>query len=273
MTVDLSENKKLIWMGLKRPSTSTSIVEKEVRILKENIGDFSDFQSDLDDEGIASFSDFKSYLTSTAGFTSNKADAFVSKIKNSFEDTDSSGSAYDEFEDYVENDASTWEEFKIAFESVNQFGSTTRTEDGESAAGIRFFDNDGVTRDGINVPAGSTEIYGKQIHFSSTADPRTTASDFTYANLRSDDDDNVVNSYVTVTISADVTNPNAYSLNATVTLTEDGEPMQTKNVFFTANETKTTSFEVQKTEYVCHDYAIGDLSPITICWVPSGLII
>jgi len=275
----LTEEKKLIWAGLKRAQSDFSAVGKEVDKISSNI-DFSTFQGHLDaydlggdgtTEDISNFTQFKQYLNEEHGFTTEEQDAFVEKIKSSFTDDNSSGSVYDEFEDYVENNATSFSQLTNKFNTTTTFSTEQQTEDGEPVAGIRVHDSAGVSYDGVPVEAGTTEIFGRRIELSQQDPPRAEDGEISYANLTTDDADNVVNVYQTITISADVTNTNSGDRIVAVTLTENGTIIQEQTVTLNGGETRTVSFDVSKTEYVCNDYAIGDLSAVTVCWAPAGL--
>lgn len=276
---DLSEEKKLIWAGLKRAQQDQSAVVGELNRIKSNIEwdtfvahhDAYDLDGDGTDEDISDFTQFRTYVEKEHGFTTDESQAFVDKIKNSFTDDDSSGSVYDEYEAYVEGTASSYDELKNKFGTVTAMTTEQKTESGQPVAGIRVHDTAGVSYAGVSVEPGTTEIFGRRVEFSQQAPPRAEDGTISYSNLQTDDADNVVTVYGTITISADVTNSNSGDRRVTVSLTEDGSVVQEKTVDVNGGSTKTVSFDVRKTEYVCHDYTIGPLSPVTVCWVPEGL--
>jgi hypothetical protein len=275
---ELTEEKKLIWAGLKRAQQDQSAIVGEINRVENNVEwdtyvthhDSYDLDGDGTDEDISNFSQFKTYLQDEHGFTAEEAQAYVDKIKNSFTDDNNSGSVFDEYEDYVKN-TSTYDKLKNKFGTVTAMTTEQQTGSGEPVAGIRVHDTAGVSYDGVNVKAGTTEIFGTRVELSQQAPPRAEDGTISYANLSTSDSDNVVNRNQTITISADVTNSNSGNRQVTVTLTEDGSVHSEKTVDVDGGTTKTVSFNVTKTEYVCHDYAIADLSPITVCWKPSGL--
>jgi len=276
---ELTEEKKLIWAGLKRAQSDQSAVVGELNRIKSNIEwstyvahhDAYDLDGDGTDENISNFSQFKTYLENEHGFSTDEAQAYVDKIKNSFTDDNSSGSVYDEYEDYVENQANSYDELKNKFGTVTAMTTEQQTETGEPVAGIRVHDTAGVSYAGVSVEAGTTEIFGRRIEISQQDPPRAEDGSINYSNLTTSDSDNVVTVYETIKISADVQNTNSGDRRVTVTLTEDGSVHAEKTVDIDAGSTRTVSFNVSKREYVCHDYAIADLSAVTVCWVPSGL--
>lgn len=283
----VKEKEKLIWLGVKRPSQTQSSAEGEIEKLRDNVGDYSTFQNELDaydldgdgtDEDISSFSDFKTYLKDYT-FSQQGADDFVTKIQNNFEDTDADGSKYDDFESFVQNDSDSYSELKSAFDSQSSFGTELETEDGQQAAGVRTFENDGVTYDGISVPAGSVEMFGREVHFSQSGTTKSgdgsgsTGGDsvFTVDNFQTDDSDDVVDIYQTITFSADITNNGSYHEFFVASLTEDGDTLNNKNLKIAPGSTRTVEFDVTKDEYFCADYKINTAGPITACWAPSGI--
>lgn len=284
--VQLKAKDKLLWLGLKRAAQSLSDIKAEIDRLRNTVGDFTTFQDalqngyDLDGDGtkeaIDSYADFKTYLKDN-GWTQSEVDKFVEKIKNNYTDDDNSGSTFDEFKDYVLNDADSYTDIKNTFNSSTTLGSDTQSQDGGKVAGISFYENPGVTKDGISVPAGATEVFGTEIHFSKSAPPASSVegdgSNFSVSNISTDDSDNVVNVYSSITISADVSNSSGQVQFFSANLKEDGETVQSNTIQIDPNSTKTVSFTVSKTEYVCHDYAINSSGTVTVCWAPSGLLI
>lgn len=271
----LSEEKKQVWAGLRRAQQDESVVVGEFNRLANNVGDYSTFKSDLDsyDGGIDDFTDLKAYLTdgSKGDFSSDEADAFIDKIQNSFTDEDSSGSVYDEFEDAAES-ASSYDELK------NEFGTAVsleygETADGESVAGIRVLEGGGVTHAGVSTNVTTTEVFGRRIEFSQSNAARAEDGQINFSNLRTDDADNVVPVGATITISVDVQNTNSGGRSVSVALTLDGSVEKEKTVNVPGGTTVTVDFDVREDEYVCYDVAVADLSPITVCWAPSEILL
>ncbi|AGC34503.1 hypothetical protein HVTV-2_gp135 [Haloarcula virus HVTV-2] len=276
---ELTEEKKLIWLGLKRPQSDTSVVHEELTKLQNNVGDFSTFQNDLDaydldgdgnDEDISNYTQFKTYLTDN-GFSSTEADTFINRIQNNFTDEDSSGSTYDEFESYVENQASTFTELKNAFNSNTTIGTEQETDTGEQTAGIKFFENDGYTKDGVFAPAGSTEIFGNEIHLSQTGAPSADSADISYSNLAISNTTPV--RYEEIDISADITNNGSRRGSVFAPLIEDGSVVSRKRVEIAAGATETVTFKRQYTEYESIEVTIKNLPTQTVVVIPEGLAI
>jgi len=263
---DLEEEKKLIWLGLKRPQSDRSEVAGGINKLLNNVEDYSTFQSDLD--GVADYTEFKTYLENH-GFSSEEADTFINRIENNFEDTDSSGSTYDEFKDYVQNEASSFAELKNAFDTNKTIGSDKETTEGQKVAGVKFFDNDGYTKDGVFAPAGSTEIFGNEIHFSQTGAPTAAEENISYSNLTVSNTTPVT--YETIEISADVTNSGNRRGSVYVPLIEDGSVLKRKKVQVAAGQTKTVTFERRYTQLTAVEVTIKSLDPVAVVVIPAGL--
>jgi hypothetical protein len=263
---ELDEDKKLIWLGLKRPESDRSEVAGGINKLLNNVEDYSTFQSDLDN--VADYTEFKTYLENH-GFSSEEADTFINRIQNNFEDTDSSGSTYDEFKDYVQNEASSFAELKNAFNTNKTIGSDKETTEGQKVAGIKFFDTDGYTKAGVFAPAGSTEIFGNEIHLSETGAPTAAQEDISFSNLSVSNTTPVT--YERIDISADITNNGNRRGSVYVPLIEDGSVLERKKVQVAAGATETVTFERFYTELTSVEVTIKDLDPVAVVVIPAGL--
>lgn len=264
---DLDEDKKLIWLGLKRPESDRSEVAGGINKLVNNVEDYETFQSDLD--GVSDYTEFKSYLENH-GFTSEDADTFIERIKNNFDDEDGDGSTYDDFEDYVQNEAESFSELKNAFDTNKTLGSDKETAEGDKVAGVKFFDNDGYTKDGVFAPAGSVEVFGNEIHFSQTGAPEAAEADISYSNLTISD--TLPIPYERIDISADISNNGGSRGSVYAPLIEDGNVVDRQKVSVAAGDTETVTFTRYYTEYESIEVGIQDLGPQTVTVVPSGLI-
>lgn len=257
---ELTEEKKLIWAGLKRAQADLSAVQKEIDKLKKQVGDFSTFQSDV--AGLADYDALQTYLESN-GFSTEEATAFIDKIQNSF-------ASFSDFQTFLSG-ASSYEELQNKFGTLTTVATEQKTEDGEPVAGIRVHDTAGVSFGGVSVEAGTTEIFGRRIELSQQAPARAEDGTISYANLDTDDPDNVVTVNASIEISADVTNSNSGDRRVTVALTRDGSVVQEQTVDLNGGETRNVAFTESYGDYVCYDYSIGGLSPVTVCWAPAGL--
>lgn len=255
----------LVWLGVKSPQVSQSQIDKYVAQAKEHVGDYADFEQGVADQ--ESFTSWQSHLESE-GFTSGEASNFVDLVKNNFTDEDGSGTAWDEYKAFVTNTADTYPQFKANFGGVSTFGTSATTADGEPIAGVRVHEQDGLSYSGVPVPAGTTEVFGRNIHLTQQ-DTQSIQEDVTFANLRTDAEHNSAYVGTSITVMADATNPNSSRVSATVTLQEDGSVAKQQNVSIPADSTTTVEFEVTKNEYICLNYGIENLGPISVCWAPS----
>jgi hypothetical protein len=249
----------LVWLGVKEAQTNLSEVEGDIKRLKDSVGDWSSFQSLVSNSG--DYSELEQNLLNE-GFPSDKVDAFIDKIKDQY-------SGYGAFQDDVVNTLTSYTEFQSQFGNQQGLTGSRRTEDGEPVAGLRVHDESGTSFAGVNVPAGTTEIYGRRVEFSQQ-DASVDTSDLTYSNQTVSD--TTVNSGETVSISADVSNPNGFGVSATVSLKADGSVIDQRSVRLGANSTTTVSFTVSRDRYVCLDLAIGSMSDVTVCWKPRQVV-
>jgi len=279
----LSEEKKLVWAGLKRAQQDTSEVVGEFNKLRNEVGEYDVFKSDLDaydldgdgtDEDISSYTNFKTYLTDN-GFSSSEADAFIDKIRANFEDEDSSGTSWDEFEDFAESQES-YTELKNGFGTQVSLTTGEETPDGEPTGGIRVLEGGGITYGGVSTSVTTTEIFGRRIELSQASAGRDESGSINYSNIRVTDGDdkasNVATVNTTMTIAADIENTNADTRNITATLTFDGSVRASKTLLVNGGSTRTVSFEVRDGDYTCYEAKIGDAGPLSVCWAPAALI-
>jgi len=250
----------LVWLGVKEPQTNLSEVKADIDRLKDSVGAWTKFQNLVSNS--ADYSELEQNLLNE-GFPSDKVDAFIDKIKDQY-------SSYSSFQDDVVNTLTSYTEFQAQFGNQQGLTGARLTEDGEPVAGIRVHDESGTSFAGVSVPAGTAEIFGRRVEFSQQ-DASVDPSGLTYSSQSTDDSDNVLNVGQNVTISADVSNPNGFGVDATVPLTADGTVIDQQNIRLGANATQTVSFTVSRSGYVCLDLAIGTLTPVTVCWTPTKL--
>ena len=136
------------------------------------------------------------------------------------------------------------------------------TETGDGAAGIRVFEQAGVTYDGYRVQAGAVEVFGNEVHFSNTGsskqrprppDPRGPGSPddgsgvgfnagelIGIGNLRASGDNITVGESVDITV--DIANSGNYTEKVGVTLfaSDDGSEKDTLVVVGPGGETSHT---------------------------------
>jgi hypothetical protein len=258
----MEAEEKLVWLGIKTNAAKVNDLAADTSQLQETVGDWAAFQ-DLVRNQTNSYSALKSELVNTHGWSSDDADAFIARLKNEFSDYNDVQSSVGGYDSYAE--------LQSQFDSASTFSGDSETESGQPAAGIRIHESAGVSYSGVDVPAGTTEVFGSRIEFSSQDPVRGTQDPVTYANLSTDDADNVVNVGESITFSADVTNPNGFQVEAEVPLLEDGSVLSASTITLSANGTRTVSFTVTKQEYVCYDYGIGDTGTVTACWKSPNL--
>lgn len=275
---DLSPDKKLVWLGFKNPQQDVNEAKTDIQKLKDNVGSFSTFQADLDaydldddgtDENISNFTQFETYLEDN-GFSDTEANAFIEKIKNNWTDDDSSGSVYDEFEDYVENTATSYEELEAQFTTAAGVTGEAETSDGDKVAGLIFHDEPAVSKNGVNLPAGSAELFANRIELSVTDSIQTDDPLMSYSNLAIDDQTPTIDQ--TITISATLENIGGVGGDAYPQLKIDGAVVKSQGPIFLSNgESTTVSFTYSFDELVSVDVTIADLDPLTVSVIPTGL--
>jgi len=262
MSTSLDAEERLVWLGVQTNSAKVNALQGDVNQLKDTVGEWGDFQTAVDDN--TSFSELETDLINNYGWSQEDAQAFTDRLSREF-------NSYTDFADQVNNQFTSYDDLQGVFDQATTFQGDAQTDTGQPAAGIRVHESDGTSYSGVSVPAGTTEIFGVRVEFSQQDPPRGTTEPVTYANMASDDADDVATVYGSITFSADVTNPNGWQVDQQVSLTEDGSVISSKNVSIAANSTKTVEFTVTKQDYICAEYAIGDLDPILACWVPQGL--
>lgn len=281
---ELKAQTKLQWLGLSNAAESLSGVQEEITLLDDKLSDFNTFLDhlqngyDYNDDGfkesLDSYSDFDKYLaegSNSISFTNDEADSFIEKIKQNFSDDDEDGTSFDEFKNFVINEVVSFESLKTGFGTSNEITSNTETSSGTAAAGIRFHETSGVTRNNISVPAGTTEVYGKEVHFSQSdapTEPEDTGT-ITFKNISKD----VVapNIGETVTVSADIENTQNESADVVATFMENEARIDATTVRVGSDSTQSVSFDVVKHNTQSNEYKIKTTDSITVTWVPVGL--
>lgn len=251
----MQPDEKLVWLGIKQNTGKSNTVAADLRHLEDTVGDWASF-ADLVNNQAADYDELETELTDTHGWTTGEADPFISRLENEFNSYADLQSSVDGFESY--------EDLQALFDTATTFVSDSLTRNQEPAAGIRLHETAGVSESGVDVPAGTAEVFGNRIEFSEQAAARGTRDPPSYANLSATN--TTVGTGVPITISADVTNENGFAGEYSVVLTRDGEVEQEKTVSLSANETVTVEFEVVRNAYICSDYSIGGLDPLYLCW-------
>lgn len=257
MASALTQREKLRALGLSLPSEQNNpylSVFDAIRAAK----DYSTFTSDVG--GQASYSEFETYLTDTIGVASSDATSFRKRMEQK----------YDDFSDFQ----TTIDGFSSYDEWINSFswGTTIAGDetDGENiTGGIRIHGEAGVSYDGVNVQAGTVEVFGPRIEFSETGTAVDASTSFSTANLAVSD--STPNTGSTIDITADVTNNSGFEAEHTAKLIEDGEVTKTTTVTIGDGNTKQVSFTQRYDEPTSVDIQINDTSTTTVTWIPPGL--
>lgn len=277
----LKSKEKLLWLGLSQAAQSLSEVEAEIDLLQNNLENYEEFQDHLengydidgdgDTESIDNFADFNSYLQEIE-FSSEEADQFIEKIQQNFTDEDSDGTVFDEFKNYAINETNEFSTLETGFGSGTEITGSSETEDGVAASGIKFHESGGVTRAGVSVPPGSTEIYGREVHFSQSAPPSGedtgSGGGIAYSNIDSDPLAPLIGE--TTTISADITNNYSTEANLSIDFKEDGIRINDKSITVSAGSTQTVEFVISKSDAETHEYSIGGSDTVSVTWVPQN---
>jgi len=269
MSNTLKPADKLKALGLKLPESQESPLKEEFDELKkqvENLSNgFSEFQNDVNNQ--SSFSEFETYLTDTLGLSASEA----SKLRKKYE------SKYTDFSTFQNelSSYSSFEEWRNSFSWGDTLGGET-TEDGQATnAGIRFHGEAGITREGVQVPAGTVEIFGPEVHFSqtgATADEEEDKSSlFSWSNESVDNATPVP--YEDVTFSADLTNNGSYRENFVAALLVDGETVTTGDLFkIGPGNTRTVEFTYEFGEIGSYEVQISKSATIDVTVIPPQLI-
>lgn len=239
---NLTEDQKLVKLGLRAPNQTESAVTETKDKLQSNIAEkWATFQENFEDANLGSWSDFETWLDDN-GFTSTEA----SNIRSTFE---SKYSSFSDFKDNILNQYTSWSDFENDFASNTGLRSTRETDTGLSAAGIKVYEEAGVGRSGQSIPAGGVEVYGKEVHFSQSDAVRDTKDESAGA-----DDPVVWDNLVvdpnratagvdTVDVSCDVTNNTSFVGNVVAELIVDDGVVDTKTRELEGNTTITISFD------------------------------
>lgn len=256
----LSEDKRLVWAGLKQPQQDQSPIQRFVNTLEEEV-DFGSFQSAVL-EDISDYSGLQSYFEDN-GFDADKAEDFVDHIENDYPE-------FADFEDFVDS-INSYSAFINGFGTTATFSGEAVTEDGDDLAAIRIHDDGGISQNGVVLPEGTVEVIGRRIEFSQSGPIRAEDGEVTFSNLTTDSNDNVETNLSTVEISVDVSNSNSGARLVSVALTRDGSVVDEQNVEVPATSTETVTFTESHSD-VCYDYEIETEGPVTVCWVHPGLV-
>lgn len=257
----LSEDKKLVWLGLKQPKQDQSVIEKTVQLLEEHVGDFSTYQTEVD-ENLTSLSEHETYLINQ-GFETEDAESFTSKIENAY-------NTWDDYRSFVVADINSYEGLKNGFGTTSAFVGESQTESGEPASGIRVHDDGGITYAGVQVPAGTVEVFGNRVEFSQQDPPDDAEAVFEYSNLQVSN--TIPTTFETIDVSADISNTGNREGTAYVQLLEDGAVYAEQQVQVAAGATETVTFSWFSSELKSVELTIDGLEPELVSVIPAGLL-
>lgn len=269
---ELSEEQKLVWLGLRQPTRQSSDGESLIIDLQDAFGDgFTDFKSAYEDANPQNFDEFEQFLVDN-GIDAERASAIRTDFENRYAD-------FSEFDTAV-RDTDTYVEFEQEFGTSNELRSDVEDADGKPAAGFKVYETGGIGRDGQYIPQGGVEVWGQEVHFSqaaaSTDDEAPgdtdggTTYEFSYSEL--DISNTTPTPYETVTVSAKVTNTSSRNRGESVQLFVDGTVYDSKFVSVGPADFKTVEFTWSSSEYVSVEIGIGPLTPETVTVVHPGLI-
>lgn len=258
--VDLTEEQKLTWLGIRRTTRQGNDGEVIVAALKENFGaEWGDFFGPYETANPSNFADVETLLTDN-GIEQAKAENFVEVFKSVWED-------FAAFDTDV-RDTSTYQEFALFFGSSNELRGNSVGIYGMSQAGVKVYQSEGIGRSGQVIPAGGVEVYGEEVHFSQsdvefdTDPPGETEGgvsfQYDYENL---DVPDVADRGSTITVSCECTNSSSWRRSATVQLIVDGEVYKNQVVHLERAETTTVEFDWSSDEYGVFEIGIGPLDP------------
>lgn len=176
-----------------------------------------------------SFAEFEQYLVDQ-GFSQDKAQTIVEKIKNQYSD----------FDTFRAEILATAESLEAILNAVDHAESTS-----EGGPGLRVFEEAGTTAAGVSVPAGSVELKGKEVHFSQVgaSEEETTAEGpINWTAL----DVDPLNPFPTepVDVRATVENTSQFPAPITAKLIVDGEVLDSQSVQIRPSGQTTVGFEI-----------------------------
>lgn len=250
----LTERKKLVWAGLKRPQQETSTVGRLVQAAEDAGIAYEDMATAVADD-LTTFDEYETWLADN-GLSTDDASELRKEAEREYE-------TWADFESFV-GSANSWRAFENGFGTTATFGGDAVDVEGRDLAAIKIHDDGGISRNGEILEEGTVEVIGRRIEFSESDPPRAEDGDIQYDNLSISPSAPTIG--VTVTIEATVTNTNSNARTVTVTLTADGEAVDDDLYELDAGESRTVSFEYTSEEEQCIWFAIGDTDEEVVCW-------
>lgn len=282
----ITAQQKLIWLGLNNRTFQQNPFQSQIEELK-NLYSFSEIQDKFENDW-GSFADYAGDVNAENRSDSNGIEDYQSWQKklvdiygdpeNPQEPTDPEISdAWDPHEDAFINEYVGWPDFENEFRTNTALTGQRQDESGEDIAGVRVHDTTGVTKNGDTVPAGSVEVFGRQVHFSQSDEARQGAG------TGGTEDPNIVfrniavnptttpNIGAEITVSAEVKNDTSYTETVIAPLKENGTVTDSQTLELMGNEIQEVSFTLEKPTNQLVTVKIGDSDSITVNWVPAGI--
>jgi len=253
----LTQKEKLRALGISSATTQNNPYQDVFEQI-EAAKTYSQFTTDVN--GQSSYSEFESYLTGTIGVASDRATQFRKRMEQKY-------TSFSDFQNTISG-FSSYDEWKASFSWGTTIGGD-ETDGTNITSGIRVHAEDGVSYDGVNVPKGTTEIFGPRVEFSETPPPIDATASFSTANLTIDDTQPTPGQQIQ--IQADVTNNSSYSLDHTAKLQEDGTVVETTTVEIAASGTETVTFLRSYDEIESIDVKVNEAGPTTVNVAPASL--
>lgn len=257
---NLTQDDKLRALGIRSPEAGSDISQDLFETIQEAFDSLDEFEDEIDN--FTSFDEFENYLVNQGILDAEDAERLRQRIEARFGD-------YQSLLDEIDS-ADTFNEW---ISQYNPGGGVT----GGSNQGVRFHEQAGVSRNGIQVPAGTVEVYGARVEFSETDPSANPEISFTTSNISASSTTIGVQTTQTfdifpeeVVISADVTNTSGGEAEITSRLYEDDEEVETTTSTFADGETVEVSFAVRPSGLGQHDFRINQSDSVTITVDPSN---
>lgn len=260
---NITENQKLVMLGLRSPNQSQSAGTEITSTLKNNISeDWDTYVSQFDSANLSSWADYENWLVNN-GVSSDQAASIRSKLESKYPD-------WATFKDKTLNDYTSWFDWEADFQSNVGLRSDRTDADGQPSAGIKVHEEDGITRAGDPIEAGGVEVFGREVHFAQTGPIEQSGEpSISYSNLTISDTTPYLNQ--SVDISADVSNTSAYGGSVVAELIVDSAIWKAQTIELGGNTTKTVTFTTPFTDYDEYEVKIGPLPSQTVTVQHDGI--
>ena len=236
----ITEEQKLVKLGLRSPNQTESAVAGIIAQLQTNIAnEWETFQELFEDENLSSWDAFETWLVDN-GFDQDSAENVRTTLEEKYE-------SFSEFKNAIISEYESWTDFENDFASNDGLRGDRDTTGGLTATGVTVYNEAGVGRSGQKIPAGGIEVFGTEVHFSESDELKDTPDDSAgtddpveWSNLVVDPTPASIGEDVSVT--ADITNNASYLRFITAELVVENEVRKSKTVEVSGKSTKTVSF-------------------------------